>query len=211
MSTLVTPGPGPPPSNSLSNVGSNGERILEVKVPKGVPSPLLIQLLLQYITSAGNILDQNVEAVLHPLICTNLLQLLSTLTRWQYISSYESKEVFTALHSFLQKLRYAVINARQMSLHSLPLPPPKSRDNENDDVIVMKDKNVNAKLLPIKEAAAIQGSQGTSSTRSDLIGGSNLAEELLLELSCVVASYISVLTSVWIKGIEEEIKVHKRN
>lgn len=211
---------------SLLNGDPKGDRPSEIKAPKGVPSPFLIQLLLQYITSAGNILEKNVKAVMHPILSTNLLQLLSALSRWEHISAYESKEVFTALHLLLQKLRSAVITARQMSLSSLPTRNGDVEDEGKVEEAIQKeykdgDDNKNkdtgapAAIDPMSHSLALQAQMVRTEKRNSTTPCKNdkknineesspsraeSAEELLVQLSCAVAFYISKLTSDWIKG-----------
>jgi hypothetical protein len=215
------------------NGDQKGDRPLEIKAPKGVPSPFLIQLLLQYIISAGNILEKNFEAVMHSILSTNLLQLLSTLSRWEHVSAYESKEVFTALHLLLQKLRSAVITARQMSLSSFPTRNGDIEDegkveeaiqkgNKDGDDNENKDTGAPTAIDPMSHSPALPAQKVRTEKRNSATSNENdkknryeesspsraeSAEELLVQLSCTVAFYISKLTSDWIKGAKGDVEV----
>jgi hypothetical protein len=88
-----------------------------IPTPLGVPSPFLIDFFLQYIASAGKMLDVDDEALSNSLLSVNLIHMISVLLRWEYTSLYKSKSVYSSLNSLLQKTRNAVVRSRQKFLN----------------------------------------------------------------------------------------------
>ena len=63
-------------------------------------------------------LQVNEKAVINSLLSINLMQLLSVITQWEFISVYKIKTVYSALNLFLQKIRDCITNLRNKSLIS---------------------------------------------------------------------------------------------
>lgn len=107
------------------------------KGPKGCPSPILINMLLEYIKTSIIMLDNNYKSVNHQLISINLIQLLSILLKWQYLSLYNIKLVYTSLNLFLQKIKLCLQQARNRNLmtstHSISSSHFSSNNNDNNN------------------------------------------------------------------------------
>ena len=63
-------------------------------------------------------LDADDSAMLNPLSSVNLAQMASVLLRWQHVSVYKAKTVYSSLSSLLQKIRRAVVSCREKLLLS---------------------------------------------------------------------------------------------
>ena len=102
------------------NGNGNGNGLIKKYqiLKRGVCSPLLIELLLQYLKSSTIMLQVNEKAVINSLLSINLMQLLSVITQWEFISVYKIKTVYSALNLFLQKIRDCITNLRNKSLIS---------------------------------------------------------------------------------------------
>lgn len=106
-----------PPS---SDKHGNGSESVKIPGPLGVPSPFLIDFLIQYITSACHMLDKDDSAMLNPLLSVNLIQLISVLLKWEHFSEYRAKTVNYLMNSLLRCVRNAVTKQRRKMLDSSP-------------------------------------------------------------------------------------------
>ena len=110
---------------------------------KGVSSPLLIELLLQYLQSSTIMLQINERAVVNSLLSINLIQLLSVITQWEFISVYKIKTVYSALNLFLQKIRDCITNLRNKSLISSFYGNSNHLNLDNENEILTNIININ--------------------------------------------------------------------
>ena len=106
-----------PPSSDKHGIGSES---VKIPGPLGVPSPFLIDFLIQYITSACHMLDKDDSAMLNPLLSVNLIQLISVLLKWEHFSVYRAKTVNYLMNSLLRCVRNAVTKQRRKMLDSSP-------------------------------------------------------------------------------------------
>ena len=63
-------------------------------------------------------LDADDCAVENPLLSVNLVQMMSVLLRWQHVSVYKAKTVYSSLSLLLQKIKRAVFSCREKMLAS---------------------------------------------------------------------------------------------
>lgn len=98
----------------------NGAESVKTPTPLGVPSPFLIDFLIQYITSACSMLDKDDSAMVNPLLSVNLIQLISVLLKWEHFSVYKAKSVNSLMNSLLRSVRNAVTAQRRKMLDSSP-------------------------------------------------------------------------------------------
>lgn len=103
-----------------SDKHGNGSESVKIPGPLGVPSPFLIDFLIQYITSACHMLDKDDSAMLNPLLSVNLIQLISVLLIWEHFSEYRAKTVNHLMNSLLRCVRNAVTKQRRKMLDSSP-------------------------------------------------------------------------------------------
>jgi hypothetical protein len=106
----------PPPTDKHGN----GAESVKTPAPLGVPSPFLIDFLIQYITSACSMLDKDDSAMVNPLLSVNLIQLISVLLKWEHFSVYRAKTVNSLMNSLLRSVRNAVTAQRRKMLDSSP-------------------------------------------------------------------------------------------
>jgi hypothetical protein len=139
---------------------------------KGVPPSIVIDLCINLILSATSMLKESHLAILHPLISTHLVQLLSTISRWQRISTYQDKILNSSLNTLLQVLWDAFRNARD-SFHWLS---PDSNNEDKDEKNIEKNKKI--------------------------LENHKLSMELILQLSCISCFYLGLLSSSWINGTQ---------
>ena len=191
-STRTSPHPASTNELSLSRTPS----------PKGIPPPALIILLLDY-TAAATVLLADPRAVMHPLISVNLVQLLAALSRWQHASVYEAKTVFAALNGLLQVLRQAVIRAR----HDITtLPTVASQSTMESGMLETSALDGSSVVVDGAAGESEPGSSLTPAPSGSPEPASTAASEdslvlgMLVEVACVVSSYVGLMTCGWVKG-----------
>ena len=119
----------PPPTDKHGN----GAESVKTPAPLGVPSPFLIDFLIQYIISACSMLDKDDSAMVNPLLSVNLIQLISVLLKWEHFSVYRAKTVNSLMNSLLRSVRNAVTVQRRKMLDSSPyLHTPVDADVDAD-------------------------------------------------------------------------------
>jgi hypothetical protein len=120
-------------SSPPSDKHGNGVESVKTPAPLGVPSPFLIDFLIQYITSACSMLDNDDSAMVNPLLSVNLIQLISVLLKWEHFSVYRAKTVNSLMNSLLRSVRNAVATQRRKMLDSSPyLNTPANTDVDAD-------------------------------------------------------------------------------
>ena len=188
------------PSTRTSSSSSHPSATHELSLsrapsPKGIPPPALIILLLDY-TAAATVLLEDPRAVMHPLISINLVQLLAALSRWQRASVFEAKAVFAALNGLLQTLRQAVIRARQ---NTSTLPTVASQSTMESGLLELSALDGSGGV----DGVAVESESGSSSTpaaTTTAAADDTLVLGMLVEVACVVSSYIGLITCGWVKG-----------
>lgn len=129
---------------------------MKTAAPLGVPSPFLIDFLIQYITSACSMLDRDDSAMVNPLLSVNLIQLISVLLKWEHFSVYRAKSVNSLMNSLLRSVRNAVTAQRRKMLDSSPYlhtPADVDVDGGLDGDVTAEGRNVVDRVTEITATA----------------------------------------------------------